>query len=120
MQFIISWIVTSIATAAAIALVPGIEAVGGSMTGPIMCALALALVNSLVKPFVKVLSLPLTIVTLGFFYLVINALMLELAGKLSVDLFGSGIQIASFGSAFFGSIVISIASMVIGPMFGEE
>ena len=116
MEFLGTWLVTSIATAAAIALVPGIRAVGGSYLGPIMCALALALVNAIVKPVVEVLSLPLTIVTLGIFYLVINAMMLNLASDLSVSLFGSGIEIDSFGAAMMGAIVISLASMIIGPI----
>jgi putative membrane protein len=116
MEFLGTWLVTSIATAAAIALVPGIRAVGGSYLGPIMCALALALVNAIVKPVVEVLSLPLTIVTLGIFYLVINAMMLNLASGLSVSLFGSGIEIDSFGAAMMGAIVISLASMIIGPI----
>ena len=116
MEFLGTWLVTSIATAVAIALVPGIRAVGGSYLGPIMCALALALVNAILKPVVEVLSLPLTIVTLGIFYLVINAMMLNLASSLSLSLFGSGIEIDSFGAAFIGAIVISIASMVIGPI----
>lgn len=118
MEFLGTWLVTSIATAAAIALVPGIRAVGGSYLGPIMCALALALVNAIVKPVVEVLSLPLTIVTLGIFYLVINAMMLNLASGLSVSLFGSGIEIDSFGAAMMGAIVISLASMIIGPIIG--
>ena len=116
MEFLGTWLVTSIATFAAIALVPGISAVGGSYMGPIMCALALALVNAIVKPVVEVLSLPLTIVTLGIFYLVINAMMLNLASGLSVSLFGSGIEIDSFGAAMMGAIVISLASMIIGPI----
>ena len=116
MEFLGTWLVTSIATAAAIALVPGIRAVGGSYLGPMMCALALALVNAIVKPVVEVLSLPLTIVTLGIFYLVINAMMLNLASGLSVSLFGSGIEIDSFGAAMMGAIVISLASMIIGPI----
>lgn len=120
MEFLITWLVTSIATAAAIAIVPGISAVGGSYMGPIMCALALALVNAIVKPFIELLSLPLTILTLGVFYLVVNALMLELAGNISVGLFGSGIQIDSFGAAFFGSIVISIASIIVGSVIGDD
>lgn len=118
MEFLGTWLVTSIATAAAIALVPGIRAVGGSYLGPIMCALALALVNAIVKPVVEVLSLPLTIVTLGIFYLVINAMMLNLASSLSISLFGSGIEIDSFGAAMMGAIVISLASMIIGPIIG--
>ena len=118
MSFLITWLVTYIATAIAIAVVPGITAVGGTM-GPIMCALALALVNAIVKPVIEFLSLPLTVVTLGLFYLVINALMLQLAGNFSVNVFGSGIAIDSFGSAFLGAIVISIASMVVGSVIGQ-
>lgn len=118
MEFIGSWIVTTIACAVAISFVPGIEAVGGSYAGPIMCALALALVNTVVKPVAEVLSLPLTIATLGIFYLVLNALMLELASSLSLGLFGSGISIESFGAAFMGSIVISIASMILSAVTG--
>ena len=74
MRFVGTWITTAIATAAAIAFVPGIEAVGGGYLGPIMCALALALVNATVKPVMQVLSLPLTIVSFGIFALVVNAL----------------------------------------------
>ena len=77
MPFIGSWFITAIATAAAIWLVPGIEAVGGTWAGPIFCALALAFVNAVVKPVMTVLSIPITILTLGIFYLVINALMSE-------------------------------------------
>ncbi len=119
MEFMGTWLATTIATAVAIALVPGISAVGGSYMGPIMCALALALVNAIVKPVIEVLSLPLTIVSLGLFLLVINAFMLQLAGSLSVDLFGSGIEISSFGAAIAGSIIISITSMIIGPVIGS-
>lgn len=118
MEFIGTWIVTALATMAAITVVPGIEAVGGSYAGPLMCALSLALVNTIVKPIAEVLSLPLTIVTLGFFYLVVNALMLELASSVSVGLFGSGISIESFGAAFMGAIVISIVSVVISAVTG--
>lgn len=120
MGFFATWIVTSIATAVAIALVPGISAVGGSLMGPVVCALVLALVNAIIKPIVELLSLPLTILTLGVFYLVINALMLQLAGNLSLGLFGSGIAIDGFGSAFLGSIIISLASMLISPVFGDD
>lgn len=118
MEFIGTWIITTVACATAIAVVPGIEAVGGSYAGPIMCALALALVNASIKPFAEVLSLPITILTLGIFYLVLNALMLELASSISLGLFGSGITIDSFGSAFMGSIVISIASMILSSVTG--
>lgn len=118
MQFIGTWIVTTLACAVAIAIVPGIQAVGGSYAGPIMCALALALINASIKPLAQVLSLPITVLTLGIFYLVVNALLLMLAGNLSTGLFGSGIHIDSFGAAFFGSIIISLASTVFSSIMG--
>ena len=117
MPFIGSWFITAIATAAAIWLVPGIEAVGGTWAGPIFCALALAFVNAVVKPVMTVLSIPITILTLGIFYLVINALMLELASRLSRNIFHAGISIDSFGAAFLGAIVISIVSAILGAVF---
>ena len=113
MEFLVSWLSTAIAIALAIALVPGIRAVGGSYLGPAACALALALVNAIIAPVAQFFSLPITVLTLGIFYLVVNAFMLQLASGLSVAAVGSGIEINSFGSAFVGSIIISIASMVI-------
>jgi len=113
MEFLVSWLSTAIAIALAIALVPGIRAVGGSYLGPAACALALALVNAIIAPVAQFFSLPITVLTLGIFYLVVNAFMLQLASGLSVAAVGSGIEIDSFGSAFVGSIIISIASMVI-------
>lgn len=113
MEFIGTWLVTAIACAVAIGIVPGIEAVGGSYEGPLMCALALALINASIKPVAQVLSLPLTVATLGLFYLVVNAVMLQLASGISLSLFGSGIEIHGFGAALMGSVVVSIASMVL-------
>ena len=69
--------------------------------------------NSLVKPFLTVISLPLTIITLGIFQLVVNSFMLELASYLSVNLLGAGISIAGFGSAFMGSILVSIMRSIL-------
>ncbi len=116
MSFIGTWFVTTIATMAAIYLVPGINPVGGNWGAAIMTALALALVNALVKPVMQFLSLPITVLTLGLFSLVINALMLELAGYLAREIFGAGIAISGFGSAFIGAIIISIVSSILGAI----
>ena len=118
MSFLGTWFVTAIATMAAIALVPGIEAVGGSWMGPAMCALMLALVNATVKPVATFFSLPLNFLTLGLFSLVINALMLELASYLSRNVFHAGVTISSFGAAFVGAIVISIVSSIVSGVMG--
>ncbi|MDD5799879.1 MAG: phage holin family protein [Coriobacteriales bacterium] len=111
MRFIGRWFVTAFAAAVAIALIPGIRAVGG-WVGIISVAFILALVNATVKPIMQALALPLTLLTLGIFYLVVNALVLELASWLSMGIFGSGIYISSFSAAFFGAIIISIVSMI--------
>jgi putative membrane protein len=93
-------------------LVPGLEVRSGWTL--IVSALLLGLVNAFVRPIAVILTLPLSILTLGFFLLVINAGMLGL-----VALLLDGFSISGFWSALFGSIVISIvgwlASWFIGP-----
>jgi putative membrane protein len=121
MNFIISWVASAISVAAAVAIVPGIQPVGADSTmAIIMMALALSLVNASIKPIAQALSLPLTVLTLGIFYLVMNALLLELAAWLSTTILGSGVTVASFGSAFFGSIVISIVNSIVDSIIGKE
>ena len=121
MKLLVRWLVTAIAVAVAVWIVPGITTFGGANSMAIsiaVTALALALINMFVKPVVVFLSCPLTILTLGLFYLVINALMLELAAWASSGLLGMGISIDGFGSAFLGSIIISIVSMIVNGLVG--
>ena len=94
------------------AIVPGIEIQSGwTLLG---AAVLLGIVNAFVRPVVVILTLPVTILTLGLFLLVINAALLSL-----VAAFFQGFHIAGFGSAVLGSIVVSItgwiASWFIGP-----
>lgn len=93
-------------------LVPGIHVSGiGTLLG---AAFLLGIVNAVVRPVVLLLTLPFTVLTLGFFLLVINAAMLGLVAALFDNFVISG-----FWAAFFGSIVVSItgwfASWFIGP-----
>lgn len=74
----------------------------------LIAVIILGLVNALIKPLILLLTLPLTIVTLGLFALVINAFMLMLAGS-----FISGFRVDGFGSALIGSILLSVISMVL-------
>jgi len=120
MGFIGRWLVLTLSTMVAVWMVPGIQTVGGPYLGPIMCALMLALVNATVKPIMNVISLPITIVTLGIFYLVINGLMLQLASYLSRQIFHAGIYIESFGAAFLGALIISIVAMIVGGVTGLD
>lgn len=118
MGFFGKWLITTVAVFAATAIVPGITTVGGAYAGPILTALALAIVNVSIKPIMQALSLPLSILTLGIFALVVNALMLELASWLSRNIFHAGITIESFGAAFLGALIISIVTAIIGAVTG--
>lgn len=115
MRFLLNWLMTSIAIAIATFLVPGIQPFG--MADAWVCfafvGLFLGIVNSLIKPFITAISLPLTILTLGIFQLVVNSFMLELASYLSVNLLGAGISISGFGAALMGSIIISIMCSIL-------
>ena len=116
MQFIIKWLVTAVAAAVAIWLVPGIY-VDGSMASwiaIILFALVLALINMVVKPILQVLSIPITVITLGIFYLIVNTFCLYIAAWVANGIFGVGITIDGFWSAFFGAIIISIVSTILG------
>ncbi len=93
-------------------IIPGVSIVG---TGTfILAALLLGLVNALVRPIAFLMTLPLTIITLGLFLLVLNAAMFGLVAALLDDFTVSG-----FWAAVFGAIVVSISSTVaswfIGP-----
>ena len=115
MRFILNTLLTAIAVAVAAFLFPGINPYGADpWVSFIFVALFLGVVNSLVKPFITLISLPVTILTLGIFQLVVNSFMLELASWLSVNLLGAGISISGFWSAFFGAIIVSIISSLLG------
>lgn len=75
----------------------------------LIAAAVLGLLNMIVKPILVVLSLPITIMSLGFFYFVINGLMLELTSKL----IGTNFQFSSFGAAFFVALILSVVNLVI-------
>lgn len=119
MRFIVRWIVTALAVGAAVWLVPGIEVLDGTAwAGIAIVALVLSLINMSIKPILQILSLPVTVLTLGIFYLVVNTLLLYLAAWLANGLFGIGFHIATFGSAFVASIVISIVSALVNGILG--
>ncbi len=120
MKFIIRWIVTAIAVGVAIWIVPGIELVGGNEAWVAIAifGLALSLINISVKPIMQILSLPISVITLGIFYLVVNTAMLYVAAWLANGIFQAGIDIVTFGSAFVASIVISIVSGIMNSIVG--
>jgi len=107
--FFIQWGITSICLWVASLLFNGIRF---SSTGSlIVSALLLGFANAVLRPLLVILTLPLTLVTLGFFLLVINALMLLLVAKVV-----RGFSISGFWTAFFASLFISILSMALGSL----
>jgi len=77
----------------------------------VIAALLLGFANAVVRPLLVVLTLPLTLLTFGFFLLVINALMMLLVSGLV-----KGFRISGFWTAFFASIVVSLLSLVFGAL----
>ncbi len=111
-----------LATAAALwvatQLVPGITH-SGSALSLLGVALVFGIVNALVAPILKLLSLPVILMTLGLFALVINALMLLLTSSVAGAL-GLGFDVDGFGAAFLGAILISVVSALIVLVLGSE
>jgi putative membrane protein len=107
MGFIAHWLVTGIALVAADWLLDGVRVRSGAAL--VLGALVLGLVNALVKPVLVVLTLPITVITLGFFYLVVNGLAFALAAALV-----PGFEVASLGSAMVAALIVGLVSWAIG------
>lgn len=113
MKFIISWASTTFALFCAIWLVPGIQVTGGAYQAPILTALVLTILGKVLTPLLQIISLPITIITLGIFALVVNTVVLEIASATTRGMFMQGITIDTFTSAFIGALIISIVSSLI-------
>jgi putative membrane protein len=108
-----------VATGFAIWLIPGIIVFAPNRYLAIgALALFLALINASLKPLLQIIALPFTILTFGLLYLIINTALLYLAAWLTGALFGFDLVITSFFSAFFASIIISLATMVLNAITG--
>lgn len=105
--FVIHWLVVAIGLGAAAYLVPGVTV--SSAAALAIGALVLGFVNAVIKPMLVLLTLPLTVLSLGLFYFVINAAAFALAAALV-----PGFSVASFWAALFGALVVSLVSWFIG------
>jgi putative membrane protein len=105
-RFFLHWLVIAVALGAAAYLVPGIHIASGPVL--VLAALVLGFVNAVVRPILVVLTLPLTVFTLGLFYLVVNGVAFALAAALV-----PGFTVASLGSAVGGALVVALVSSLI-------
>jgi putative membrane protein len=111
-SLLIRWLMLSVAVWVAAELVDGIQLEGWEST--LAVAAILGLLNLYVKPVLVLLSLPLTIITLGLFLVVINAILLGLT-DLIANIFDSiHFNIDGAGSALLGALIISLVSVVLG------
>ncbi len=107
--FFIQWGITSLCLWVASLVFKDIRF--SSTSALIISALLLGFANAVLRPLLVILTLPLTLLTLGFFLLVINALMLLLVAKIV-----KGFEISGFWTAFFASLFISVLSMALGTL----
>ena len=125
MNFLIRLVINAVAIWVANEFVDGITVTspgrgdGWDIVVLLGIAAVLTIVNAFIRPMVKLLSLPLLILTLGLFTLVINALMLMLTGWLSSQT-GYGLEIVGFAAAFWGAIIISIVNFLLGAFVPEK
>lgn len=83
----------------------------------LLVAFIFGLVNTFVRPVLRILTLPITLMTLGIFLIIINALMLLLTGAISAEL-DLGLTVADFIAALLGAIVISVVGFVLSLVVG--
>ena len=106
MRFLIDLLIRALVLLITAYIVPGFRI--DSYTTAIILAVVLAILNILVKPLLILLTLPATILSLGLFLFVINAILILIASNL-VD----GFQVQSFGTALFASLVITLISSLL-------
>jgi putative membrane protein len=101
----------------AVWIVPGLEWDGNEWWKFLLVAVVFSLINSYLKPILRIVTIPISILTLGLFLLVINALLLMLTGAISNEL-KLGFTVADFWAALLGSIVISIVGAILSIFVG--
>jgi len=105
-SLLLHWLISAASLMIVAYIFPGIQlrGLGAALIAPIV----IGLINATIGLILKIVTFPLTILTLGLFWLIINALMLQLAAALV-----PGFYVTGFLSAFFGGIVLCIVSMIL-------
>ena len=106
LRLLVQWILSAVALLVVSNFVPGFNVQG---LGPaLVAALVIGLLNATVGFFLKIITFPISILTLGLFLLVINGLMIMLASNLV-----RGFHVRGFGPAFWGAVVLALLGMLI-------
>ncbi len=108
-SFLVHWLVQALALFVTVRLVSGVSVSSYGVLA--VAALVVGLVNALVRPVLTILSLPLTVLTLGLFYLVVNGACFALAAAIV-----PGFHVAGCGTAILGALVMSIVGWLLGRL----
>ena len=123
MRLIVRLLAGAVALAVAAALIEGISVGPGTTTERaitlLLVAVIFGLVNAIVRPIVRLISLPLFIITLGLFTFVVNALMLLLTVWIG-DQFDLAFEVDGFWSALLGALVISVVTFAINVLLPDK
>lgn len=106
MRMLVHWLLNAVALLIVTYVVPGFHVSG--IVAALVAALVIGLLNATLGLFLKVITFPLTVVTLGIFWFVVNAIVLKLA-----SMFVPGFTIIGFLPAFLGAIVLAIINLVV-------
>lgn len=106
MRMLLQWVLTALAIWIVSRLIPGFQVSGA--TSALIAAVVIGFVNATLGLFLKIVTFPLTLLTFGLFWLVINALMIELASAIV-----PGFHVTGFAAAFWGAIVLSLVNMAL-------
>jgi putative membrane protein len=117
-KLIIRWLINAVALWVAITFVPGIHA-QGEWGALLVLAVIFGLVNALLRPLLNVLTCPLIILTLGLGTLLINTLLFWLSGWVGAQ-FGVGFTVEGFWPAFFGSLIVTLVSLILTLLVKDE
>ena len=113
MRLLLVWLINAVALLAVPYLIPSISV--DSFGTALVAALALGLVNTVIRPILVILTLPATLLTLGLFIFVINGLLFWFVGDLL-----HGFHVAGFWAGVFGSIVYSVISWLLSAVLLRE
>jgi putative membrane protein len=106
-NLLLHWFITAVALALGARIVPGVQIT--SLPVLLFSALVLGVVNAFVRPVLVILTFPITVLTLGFFYLIVNGAAFGLAAALV-----PGFTVASFGAAVGGAVIVGLVSWALG------
>ena len=106
MRLLLNWVLSALAVWIVSQIVPGVHVNG--VAAALIAALAIGFINATLGAVLKIITFPLTLLTLGLFWFVINALMLKLASAVV-----PGFQVRGFVAAFLGAIVLSVVNLLL-------